>query len=323
MNDVSGFFYLDKPEDCTSFDLIRSLRKITSQKKFGHTGTLDPFASGLIILCLNKATKLSSLIINSDKEYLVQMELGTKTDTGDRDGNILLVKEPPILSEEQVFKAASKIKELKTQIPPQYSAKKIQGKAAYKYAREGKEVFLKEKNISIHDFNIISVSGNSIVYRAKVSKGTYVRTLSETFAEYLGTIAYTTNLRRLSVGNITINKAVKLEAVTPDNWQDYLVPISQYNWDIPHLNLEESEARAFLNGSSITLNEKQLEELVEILQLDGDFNLNTEMHKLNANKIVAYLKSNKTSGENECLGIASIKNGVLYPKRVLVNETNR
>lgn len=305
---ASGFFFLDKPENCSSFDLIRDLRKKTNYKKFGHTGTLDPFASGLVVVCLNKATKLSSLIINSDKEYLVKIKLGSKTDTGDRDGQTVEKKEIPAISSQLMKKAVNNVLKLKTQVPPQFSAKKINGKAAYKYARDGRKVDIPEKEIEIKKFQIILCQQDEIVYRTIVSKGTYIRTLSETFAEFLDTVAYTSDLRRLSIGNLTVKEAVKPEIITADNWKDRLRPISSIKWEYPELSLQHQESEEFKNGSPINI------KAVSYLMSELDISQNP----LGINIPLAIVFSKNESGlDKTCIGVASIKNGVILPKRVL------
>ncbi len=304
----SGFFILDKPENCSSFDLIRELRKKTNYRKFGHTGTLDPFASGLVVLCLNKATKLSSLIINSDKEYLVKIKLGSKTDTGDRDGQIIATKQVPPITSELIEEAVRNILQIRSQVPPQYSAKKISGQAAYKYARNGQTVNIPAKEIEIKKFQVILCSDSEIVYRTNVSKGTYIRTLSESFAELLGTVAYTTDLRRLSVGNLNIKEAVDPNQITTDNWKDYLRPIDSIDWEFPALLLQREEAKCFRNGSPIKI--KTVKYLMS--EIDNE----QSSLELNLPKIIVY-KPSAADGENDCIGVATVENGVIFPKRVL------
>jgi len=286
------------------------LRKKTAYRKFGHTGTLDPFASGLVILCLNKATKLSSFIINSNKDYLVKIELGKKTDTGDRDGNIILQEEPSLPSKDIVDKAINQIRNLRTQVPPSYSAKKINGKAAYKYARKGIQLNLQPQKITIHSFDIISFTDNIIVYRTKVSKGTYIRTLSETFAEYLGNIAYTKDLRRFSIGNISVKDAVKPSSLNADNWQKYLKPINSLKWDYPIIHLKKREICRFMVGNTVKLSESFY---------DDHRNEYLANHcELKENQVIVFAaEAYNEIIENDCLGIAHIDKNNLYPKKVL------
>lgn len=322
-SDLSGFFFIDKPEDCSSFDLIRELRRKTSCRKFGHTGTLDPFATGLVILSLNKATKLSSLIINSDKEYLVKMELGIKTDTGDRDGKIIGREKVTVPDTAALNKAVKRICKTDTQIPPAFSAKKIRGKASYKFARNGEEVNLEAKKIHIYEFNVISCINNMIIYRAKVSKGTYIRTLSETFAEYLGTIAYTTDLRRLSIGTHSVKDAVKPELITSDNWQNFLKPITSFNWDYPVIYLRKDEASSFSHGSYIPLNRIDHTSLIRnpvSNPITKTISPSGVRQLLSVDKVLVYSEDKSTA--DCCLGIGKIsastgKDGILQPVRVL------
>lgn len=181
----SGFIVIDKPEGISSFDVIRKIRKITGIRKFGHTGTLDPFATGILPLLFGKYTRFAQFISHLDKTYEVTMKLGIKTDTADITGNIIEETKDSIDNID-----ADEIKEfvesITSQIPPKFSAIKIDGKAAYKYARENKEVEIPERKIRVYSFNLNEFKFPYLKYTASVSKGTYIRTLSETIGEYLG-----------------------------------------------------------------------------------------------------------------------------------------
>lgn len=289
MNINSGFILLDKPENWSTFDLIRDLRKKISMRKLGHTGTLDPFATGLVVLCLGKATRLSSLLLDQDKEYLVEMELGSRTDTGDISGVTIEKKDIPPLSDRMISDAVDEIKNITVQTPPRYSAIKIKGKPAYKLAREGKEFDLAERMVKIHSFEISSFQSNIIIYRTRVSKGTYIRTLSETFAGLLGSIAYTRTLRRTSIGNINVGQAVRPEEINETNWQEYLIPINTILQDYPHINLSGEQIALFFNGNKILLP-------------PADY----------PSEVLVFNASDK----NECIGWGIMKERVLYPRKV-------
>ncbi len=288
-NEHSGFLLLDKPENWSTFDLIRDLRKKISMRKLGHTGTLDPFATGLVILCLGKATRLSSLLLDQDKEYLAEMELGSRTDTGDISGVTIENKSIPSISDKMFTEAVKEIKNITIQTPPRYSAIKIKGKPAYKLAREGKEFDLTERMVKIHSFEICSFQNNVIVYRTKVSKGTYIRTLTEDFAELLGSVAFTRALRRISIGNIDVGQAVRPEEINETNWQDYLIPINTILRDYPHIILSGDQLALFFNGNKILL--PPAEYPSEVLVFNA-------------------------SDKKECIGWGIIKERVLHPRKV-------
>lgn len=290
---ISGFLLLDKPEGWTTFDLIRDLRKKSGIKKIGHTGTLDPFATGLVILCIDKATRLSSLILAEDKEYLATIELGKMTESGDSTGNLTKSEKIPKITEEIINEAVAKTLKLTSQVPPQHSAIKIDGKPAYKYARKGISIELAERTIQVYDFSIISMNDNLITYRTKVSKGTYIRSLTESFAEYMGTIAYTKELRRLSIGKISIEKAIQPDKIDSSNWKDYLRSASDVLSDYPTYYLDDKQSLLFTQGQKILV-ENQIQEAEEIL---------------------VYQSSVPTS---KFIGTASISNNTLKPTRVLI-----
>ncbi|MBW6516147.1 MAG: tRNA pseudouridine(55) synthase TruB [Candidatus Cloacimonetes bacterium] len=293
MKTLSGFMLLDKPEEWTTFDLIRDLRKKSGIKKIGHTGTLDPFATGLVILTIGKITRLSSLLLGLDKDYLVEIELGLRKDTGDITGNTIETGEIPDLTEQKIREISKLILETTSQIPPNYSAVKVNGKRAYKLAREGKDFTLTEKTIQIHTFEICSVKEGIITYKTKVSKGTYIRALTETFAEMLGTIAYTRSLQRTKIGHLTVEDAISPLNISETNWQDYLKSVPQVLPSYQSIRLDSKQIIHFLHGQTITLQESGM--TGEVL-----------VYGLSENDL-----------EN-CLGIGIIKDCVLHPQKVLV-----
>ena len=284
----SGIILIDKPVGISSFGVVHRLRKITGIKKIGHTGTLDPFASGLLPVCIGRATRLVDFIITSDKEYLAEMQLGIKTDTADITGEIIQEQEIPQISDSEIAEKAKEILTITEQIPPKYSAIKINGKRAYKLARENEDFQMKSRPIKIHSFEIIEIDLPKIVYRAKVSKGTYIRTLSETFAEKLNCIATTTNLRRISSGEIDISKAVKLDDLTNENWQNHLIDLAPIFPDYPKIELDAKNLENFKNGRRFYV----------------DFEDSERVLVLNEKQV--------------CQGFAQIENGKFQPKIVLI-----
>jgi len=250
-----AFLAIDKPPGITSFTVIRYLRKITGIKKIGHTGTLDPFATGLLICCLGSYTRLAGLLEEKDKTYFARMKLGIKTATGDPEGDIIQTAPVPAFVN-KLDVLAGKAEQL-TELPvPLYSAVKINGKRAYELARKGKKFNLPERPLQIREFEFLPLEPNKsdeLSYRCKVSKGTYIRALSEWLAEQLNTIAYTTFLLRESIGNITLQDAVSLDDLSPDNWFRYQLSYKQIFPDYAYLKLKTDDFAKVMNGMDIAV----------------------------------------------------------------------
>ena len=283
-----GIILIDKSVGITSFDVVRKLRKITGIRKIGHTGTLDPFASGLLPVCIGKATRISSKLSSREKEYLVNIQFGIRTDTGDNTGSIIETKDIPKLTLANIEEIIPQILAIKEQVPHKFSAVKINGKKAYELARADKPVELKPRPIKILSFEILKLEFPYLVYRTKVSKGTYIRSLTETIARKLNTIATTVELRRTGISEIKIETAVKLEEIDPMNWQDHLIPLSHFFKDMQKFVINsETEFNHFQNGRSFEVDTEDVEEIM-ILNTEGS-----------------------------CLGFASINGNLLKPRIVL------
>ncbi len=221
-----GFLVIDKAAGITSFDVIRRLRKLTGIRRIGHCGTLDPFATGMLICALGSYTRLISYLEALDKSYEATLLLGKSTITGDTEGEINEIKavntafiDPDLLTQEVLS-----LRELPI---PIYSAVKIDGKRAYAMARAGEHVSLDAKPCTIHAFKVTSLPAPDdpepmLGYRCTVSKGTYIRSLSEWIACYLDTVGHTISLRRTAIGSVDLSEATSLEELTPDNWPDHL-----------------------------------------------------------------------------------------------------
>ena len=258
----SGVILIDKPTGITSFDVIRQLRRITGIRKMGHTGTLDPFASGLLIICIGKATRLTAKIISEDKEYLTTMVLGKKTDTGDLTGRVISERTFDNISTEMVDSLIPEILEIKDQIPPRYSAVKVNGRKAYELARNNKEFKLESRPVKILSFRFEQLDLPEIIYRTTVSKGTYIRVLSETIGNMLDTDATTSELRRLKIGCHSISQAAELNSLNRDNWKEYLFPMIKLFTDFPKHEISEMEIPDYKNGKMISVESEDREEVV-------------------------------------------------------------
>ncbi len=222
----SGFLVINKQPNMTSFDVIRDIRRTLNTKKVGHSGTLDPMATGVLVVAVGKATKYIPLLSkNKYKTYILEMEFGLHTDTYDIEGQVLQREEVEIhLNElEQVIKSFICKYD---QYPPIYSAKKVDGKRLYEYARSNQEVEIKSSSIEIFDLKIISsLENNKITLEAKVSKGTYIRSLIVDIAKELGTIATMTKLKRIESDGFHIDQAIEIGDIKSQeiiNFAEYL-----------------------------------------------------------------------------------------------------
>ena len=203
---------IDKPIDWSSFDVVKKIRNITKHKKVGHGGTLDPFASGVLIIGTETDTKNLTSISKSDKTYEAELELGRTTDTLDTEGNIVDEMQIPEIKSNILVSVLNSFLGSQKQQPPMYSAKKHKGTRLYKLARKNIEVDRKDVDININSIDLIDFSSNSIKFRVDCSKGTYVRVLGKDIAEKLGTVGYLTSLKRTKVGNYLVNDSISVES---------------------------------------------------------------------------------------------------------------
>lgn len=212
---MDGILVIDKPNGMTSHDVVAKARKILGTRKIGHTGTLDPLATGVLVLCIDKATKLVSLLTCEEKFYEVEMKFGIKTDTGDITGNVIETASTEI-NIDILYSTIQNMIGKQMQLPPMFSAVKINGKKLYEYAREGIEVEREAREIEIFDISNVSYENEILKYTIHCSKGTYVRTVCEDIAQRLGTVGTMTNLRRIKSGSFSIEDSLKLEEISKD-----------------------------------------------------------------------------------------------------------
>ena len=213
---MDGILIVNKPKQYTSHDIVAKIKKITHEK-VGHTGTLDPMATGVLPLLLGQGTKLSKYLIDHDKVYEATIQLGEKTDTADGEGRIIEKRQVNLqnLEVENVQKVLKSMQGKQIQIPPIYSAIKIKGKKLYEYARENKQVEIPKREIEIYNIQLLEVKKlqRIISFRVHCSKGTYIRTLCENIAEKLETVGYMKELIRLQVGNFKLEQSVTIEQI--------------------------------------------------------------------------------------------------------------
>jgi len=211
---MDGIIIINKPKNCTSHDIVRKAKKILNEK-VGHTGTLDPNATGVLPLLIGKGTQISKYIINHDKVYEAVLQLGTKTDTADVEGKIIEEKTviERALEKENIEKVLEELTGEQEQIPPMYSAIKINGKKLYEYARKGETIEVKPRTINIYKLELINIDKEKkqIEFRIHCSKGTYIRTVCENVAEKLETVGYMKELKRTQVGEFKIEDSISIE----------------------------------------------------------------------------------------------------------------
>lgn len=247
---ICGVLNINKPLGITSFDVVRQVKRIAKEKKVGHGGTLDPEASGVLPVCLGRATKAIDFIMEDTKEYIAGIKLGVVTDTYDREGKIL--RESKVAStDKEIIAAIEKFVGNIQQTPPMYSALKQNGKKLYELAREGIEVYREPRNITIHSIDILSLESPMISIRVRCSKGTYIRSLCYDIGEELGCGAMMWSLERASTGPFTLENSVKLEDLNEDNIRSYIIPLEKVFEDFPKLVVNEKFEKLISNGVTI------------------------------------------------------------------------
>ncbi len=240
-----GILIINKDKGLTSRNIDNKIGKIFNTKKVGHLGTLDPFATGLLVIGVNKGTKFLQYLDDSRKSYVATLKLGVKTSSGDPEGKIIETKDAPKLSEEEIKNVLSSFLGDGEQIPPMQSAIKIDGVPLYKKAHKGIEVERKPRHIHVFDMKLISYKDDVITFLADVSRGTYIRVLGEDVAKKLGTIGYLTSLDRITLGNFKIEDAVSIDSLNEDS----LVEPSKYLTQFERYEIEdEDDLRDVYNG---------------------------------------------------------------------------
>lgn len=249
---MDGIIVVNKPKNCTSHDIVRKAKKILNEK-VGHTGTLDPNATGVLPLLVGKGTQISKYLINHDKIYEAVLKLGEKTDTADVEGEIVEKKEvqQSNLEKENVEKILKSLVGKQKQTPPIYSAIKVNGKKLYEYARNGESVEIEPRTIEIYNIELIKIENQEITYKVHCSKGTYIRALCEQIAEKLGTVGYMKELKRIQVGEFNIEKAVEIEQLE-NNLDKHFISIEKYFENSPKIQLDTRKIQLFLNGVQLT-----------------------------------------------------------------------
>ena len=257
---MDGILIINKTKGYTSHDIVYKIRKIVNEK-VGHTGTLDPLATGVLPLLIGKGTLCSKYLINHDKKYQVELKLGKKTTTADSEGELVEEKDvlPEMLQEDKIEQVLETFLGQQEQIPPIYSAIKVNGKKLYEYARKNQEVDIKPRIIEIYELKLIELNKKekTIKFEVSCSKGTYIRTLCEDIAKKLNTVGYMYNLNRIKVGDFDISNAINIDEIQKsDNPKEIienkLITIEKL-FDLKEsIDLNDKKLTLFLNGVQLT-----------------------------------------------------------------------
>ena len=296
---MNGILIIDKPKEYTSHDVCSKVKKIYGAK-VGHTGTLDPMATGVLPLLLGEGTKLSEYLTNHNKTYEAVLKLGVQTDTLDSEGEVIANQEVPETSTDRkrVQQVLRECVGKQVQTPPMYSAIKVKGKKLYEYAREGKKVEIPQRTIEIYEMELLEINQQEKQIRFKVacSKGTYIRTLCETIAQKLGTIGYMKELKRTKVGEFSLNQAITIEELEKNKenkefLEEKLITIPKFFENVARIILNEQKLQLFLNGVQLTR-----------IEPDGIYQIQSE--------------------NNKWIGIGIVTNGLLKRKIVMKEHEN-
>ena len=277
--DIDGIILLDKPFGITSNDALQKVKRLFSAKKAGHGGTLDPIATGLLVICLGEATKFSRFLLEANKHYLVTAQLGVKTASGDSEGEVIQTAEVSAFSDADIERALTTFRGQIEQTPSMFSAIKYQGQPLYKLARQGVEVPRASRPVTIETFTLLSRTETTLTMEIKASKGTYVRTLVDDLGDLLGCGAHVTSLRRLGIGPYVEEQMVTLpylESVAKGEAEgvslnDCLLPLDSSVSTWPKLTLSEAAAYYLIQGQPVIVPYSPTEGWVRLVGRDGRF----------------------------------------------------
>ena len=280
---VNGIVLLDKPLEISSNHALQQVKRLYFAQKAGHTGALDPLATGMLPICLGEGTKFSQFLLDTDKTYIVTAKLGIRTTTSDADGDV--VSEKPVdVAEPELMAALDKFRGKSQQIPSMYSALKYQGQPLYKYAREGIAVPREARDIEVFRLDLLRFEGDEVDLELHVSKGTYIRTIVDDLGELLGCGAHVSMLRRVSVGSYprdkmltleqleTLLQKAKAEEVSPSTYLDeVLLPMETALEGMPKVEVDDASVMYLRNGNPVQVSGAPLEGLVQVFTEADEF----------------------------------------------------
>jgi tRNA pseudouridine55 synthase len=295
---IDGVVLLDKPAGMSSQGAVTAVKRAFNAEKAGHTGTLDPMATGLLPICLGEATKYSQDLLEADKTYVAQVKFGSRTDTGDAEGLTIEELPLPIFENPAAIQKAldallPKFIGLISQVPPMYSALKRDGKPLYEYARAGVELERTPREITIHKIRWANIQWPQATLEVTCSKGTYIRVLAEDLGNALGCGAHLVGLRRTEVGHLTLEQSFTIESIQKSlhDSSSYILPVDALLQTLPHLTVDEQQAKRLEMGQRVPLNLPSIEALVRIYRA--------------------------TAAPHNFIGTADWRSGVLHPKRLI------
>jgi tRNA pseudouridine55 synthase len=268
---VHGVLLIDKPSGITSTAALARARRALRAEKGGHTGTLDPMASGLLPLCFGEATKFASDLLDADKSYAATIRLGINTDTGDAEGRAVLRREV-VVDRAALDAVLEDFRGPIEQVPPMYSALKRDGRPLYDYARQGITVERAARGVTIHRLEVTAFEGDTLALVVRCSKGTYIRTLAEDIGNRLGCGGHLIALRRLSVGSLTLGASIALEALErlePAERDVQVLPIDTLIAGLPRIELQDDLARRFVEGQRLAWSDTAIQGRVRVYRADA------------------------------------------------------
>ena len=252
---MEGILIVNKPKGFTSQDVVSKVKKILNMKKAGHTGTLDPLATGVLPILIGNYTKLSKYLIEHDKVYQAKIKLGEKRTTGDLEGSSIEISSVKVTDEMKIKEVLKSMLGKQKQIPPMYSAIKVNGRKLYEYARRGETVVVPARDIEIYQLELIEFQEQEqiIGIQASCSKGTYIRTLCEDIATKLGTVGFMLDLKRIQVDQFKIEEAITLEELEKqkEHIEKYLIKMETVFQNLPKIHLPVNQKNLLLNGGRL------------------------------------------------------------------------
>lgn len=295
---IDGVVLLDKPAGMSSQGAVTAVKRAFNADKAGHTGTLDPMATGLLPICLGEATKYSQDLLEADKTYVARIQFGARTDTGDAEGQVIETFTLPTFANESELKQAldallPKFTGAISQVPPMYSALKRDGKPLYEYARAGVELERAPRDITIHRIRWTDIQWPEATLEVSCSKGTYIRVLAEDLGAALACGAHLVGLRRTEVGHLSLEQSFTIESIQQGlkDSASYILPVDALLQTLPHLTVDEQQAKRLEMGQRVPLNLPSIEALVRIYRA--------------------------TAAPHNFIGTADWRSGVLHPKRLI------
>lgn len=298
---MKGILLINKPSQMTSHDVVNIVRRKLNMKRIGHTGTLDPMVTGVLPICIGKATRVSEYIMEQGKKYRCVMAFGKSTSTYDSYGEDLAYSDITDFTKDEILEAFRHFTGKIEQVPPIYSAVKINGKKLYDYARNGKDIEIPSRMVNIYSLDLISIHGEEVQFDVHCSKGTYIRTLVNDMGIYLGTLAYMKDLVRTQVGNFNLADCISIDDFKEsslENISSRLINIEDSLYNLAKLNIDSDVKNRLINGQKINLN-------------SIDFNL-----EKNNNNIIDY-DNILVLVKDEFIGIGKITENILKMERVL------